>query len=90
MLRAVASACFVIWSEEIRRAKKKSLDAETGMVKYLWPLITIMFLIFCELLPLIVLMYSAKPAPDTAKNKTLPVPKMNADEHETTIDVIDL
>lgn len=47
------------------------------------------YLLICDLLPLAVIMWSVKPAPNQKKKKQIPVPELSVDDSETVIEVMD-
>lgn len=54
-----------------------------------WPIFVAFYLLSCDLVPLTVIMFSIKPAPNRKQKKSIPVPELQIDDAETTIEVID-
>lgn len=77
-IRSVMNLSFIIWSNSISTWKTESLE-DDGLF---WPFFITVYLLICDLLPILVIMDSIKPAPDTNSKKKVPVPELALDEDD--------
>lgn len=65
------------------------MSLEDKTLTWFWPVFLSLYLIICDLIPLVVIMQSVKPAPNRKKQKKIPIPELSMDDQDTVIDVID-
>ena len=89
-IRGTTNLVFILAAGPIYDLKMSSLREKEWIDRFFWPLFITVYLITCDLLPLIVIMGSIKPSPEKRKKKNIIVPDLAIDDQETTIEVLDL